>query len=169
MSTVLSTVIVETAKTLAVDGINASRVRTPDNTDNMGQKLREYALYFAIPGSERLDYVSGYEDGKAVFNAIRVEVSHSKHRKQLRATAKPVNISRNSVSESFGFGSDGPAEITLTAAVPAPRFNRRALDALAAQVFDQLDEHGFPREDVALADLWDSIVTAHGVAAPALV
>lgn len=164
----MSTNIIDRAQTLAVDGINATRVSHPDKTDWNGKKLREFTLFFAVAGAEHRDDRGYDENGKRTYNAIRVTVQHG-YRKQYEATAKAVTLHQSGYSDVFGLSASGPAEITLAAPVPAPRYGRKGLDTLATQVFDALAADGFPRHNAALADLWDSIVESHGVARPALI
>lgn len=168
----MTTNIIDRAQTLAVDGINATRVRTPESRPvNQYDKCREFELIFSIPGAEQRDDQSDRYDanGKTVYNAIRVTIEHNGHRKVYRAVAKACFIHKFGTTEVFGFGASAAPENQLTPNVAAGRYSRKGLDALATQVFDDLTANGFPREDAALADLWDTIVESHGVARPALI
>ena len=164
------TTTIDLAQTLAVDGINATRVSHPGKTDFQGKALRGYDLFFAIAGAEQRDDHSDRtdENGKTVYNAIRVTVEHDGYRKAFRATVKACFLHRHGYSDVFGFGASAAPEGTLAEPVPAGRYGRKGLDALADQVFARLTGDGFPRDNEALADLWDKIVVSHGVPAPAL-
>lgn len=148
------------AQTLAVNGINAGTVRLPGRISNTGDKARDYELLFFAPGADQSD-----DRTDRTNNALRVEVSHNKHRKAYEVEVRPLAVHRYGYSMRFDFRVKDT--ITL-ATIPAARYSAKTLDAIAEEWLTKIAADGMPTNEHT-ADLWASIVQAHGVAAPALV
>lgn len=149
--------VIDLAQTLTLDGVKAASVKLPGRLNNVGDKARDYTLIFHAPGADRDD------DHDRSNNALRVEVSHNKTYKRYEVEVRPIRVHRHGYSVMFDFRKNDT--ITL-ATVPAARYSAKTLDALAAEWLTKIAADGMPTNEHT-ADLWASIVAAHGATATA--
>lgn len=129
MSTATLNSTVDLAQTFALRGANADRVRTPENTDNLGKPLREYVLTWAKPGSIRDSFREDTD------NAFEVGISYDSRAKRYEAVARITTMTAHGSVLSIG-ADYRERNVVIGTSLPAGRYSRKALDAFTATILN---------------------------------